>query len=308
MTVNWSFVLIFAGLLALQQPARATQNCPLVFEARPMRDSVLPFEKQYVWFSVLNGGDTSLYIQSPSFAHTRVTAVNLDDGRAVSCPTGGFDWAGPDTAYARFLKPGQTYTSLDLLLGPRYSDVSKYPRDPRTGFSPWPQGRILAELRYWHDPWQETQVGPCVVLVDTIRFTVVEESPDDSTTLAALGAARAVNELGARMDSLWSVLIRSHQSRYASLAAFEIAGHLNRIVRPPRSLSTKTLCIELARCAPFEANVGVAIVGLLGRERSRVRREAIDEIMPLLPDQSGVRRLLEINFDSLGRWRGKRQW
>jgi hypothetical protein len=146
------------------------------------------------------------------------------------------------------------------------------------------------------------------MIFDTITFEVVEELPNDEEALEAIGSARSIVEPGKRMDALWSVILIHGGSCYASLAADEIAMQMNRLVRRPLQPSVSELCTALARHCPLDGNVGVAIVGLLGTQRPRARRFIIADILSSLPDPSGIRRLLDINFDGFGRWRGARKW
>ncbi len=300
--------IVGAILISLCQVGPVAGKCPIVFGAKPVKDSILPFEKAFIWLKGLNDGDTAVFINSLSFYHMTVVAVNLDSGDTIRCPTGDVCWGGLDTSSDRHLSPGQTHVGYGLLIGPRFENSADHPRDSRTGFSPWPKGTIRAELRYWPDPWRNSLTGPCAMLYDTVVFVVAEESPQDSVVLDEFCVARSRYDPGARMDSLWSVIIRHGDSRYASLAAYDLAIGLNTLSPPPRLATPKELCVALAQHEPYEGNIAVAIVGLLGSVRPRIRREITAEILSFVPELSAVRRLLEINFDPLGRRRGRRQW
>jgi len=296
-------------LVSLCHVGPVAGKCPIVFEAHPVKDTILPFEKAFIWLRGYNDGDTAAFINSLSFFHITVVAVSLDSGDTLRCPTGDGCWGGPDTSSDRHLSPGQTHVGYDLLIGPRFEHMQQAvdTRDPRTGFTPWPKGRIQAELQFQHNPWEVSRDAPCSMIVDTVVFEVVEESVQDVGALDAIGRARSWNDPNTRMDSLWSVILKYAGSPYASLAADEIVMQLNRLGLRPLQPSVSKLCTELARNYPLDGNVGVAIVGLLGKLRPRARRPIIADILSSLPDPPGIRRLLKINFDEFGRWRGTRK-
>lgn len=264
----------------------ARADCPLTFEARLVKDTILPSEYAYIELRIENHSDTAIYYRAPGFECEVIDVhlVNIADNRRIPCHCVTVYRIALDS---NRLEPHGVASTYHVLPGPA-GETEIVCDSPRRGWTRWPTGTYQAVLSYSYDPLGNPSED-CQQLVDTVQLVVEKETPEDARAFDAfLNAYCSPND--ELTDALWQFMLEFPKSRYRALAV-RIMG--NR----PRDVKLSVVVKEIASADPYNGNVGPTIMRLLARSGRCTRNGIVRALLDSLPNPCPVRTVLEREYD-----------